>query len=117
MKYYGYVKFFHKNNGYGFLTITHEITLNTDNTLTVNPNPLVPLEEDVFVHVNDINPERVSYPNKTLFTGEYVTFDIEDVEHKGVFRKKAVNVTGGLGSHLLCDKGTYRFTSYKVKKN
>lgn len=75
---------------------------------------LVPLDStnDVFVHENDL---RAQTPNKEppfLVTGEYVQYVL--VEGDGdKQRDRAINVSGLAGGPLLCENGTFTFTSYQ----
>lgn len=78
-RYFGYVKWFNKKRGYGFL-----INMDEDN-------------KQVFVHHMEIKPVTKCY--HMLYTGEYVEFSLEDGKN-GI---QAVNVTGPRGGKLRCD--------------
>ena len=82
----GQVKWFNNKIGYGFITLLNK----TDKSVL----------RDIFVHHMNICPLESNY--RTLRTGEYVEFDIEencDGEHK----EQATGVTGIFGRELLCD--------------
>jgi cold shock CspA family protein len=66
---------------------------------------------DVFVHVSDLRPARPVPGKKTLYTGEYVEYDVvpSDSREDGL---KAKMVTGIRRGDLLCESGTITFTSY-----
>ena len=75
---------------------------------------------DVFVHLSDLRPTGPT-PNEghglgpTLYTGEYVEYDVvpSDSQHTGT---KAGAVTGIGGGPLLCESGILTFKSYTRKQ-
>jgi CspA family cold shock protein len=77
---FGYVEWFNKKRGYGFL-------INMDDN-----------DKQIFVHHTTINPLTECY--KMLYTGEYVEFSIEEGGKNGV---QATNVTGPRNGKLRCD--------------
>ena len=79
-RYFGYVDWFNKKRGYGFL-------INMDDN-----------NEQVFVHHNTIKPLTDCY--HMLYTGEYIEFGIEDDGKGGT---QAVDVTGPRNGRLRCD--------------
>ena len=94
---FGRVKWFNARNNYGFIVDLHD-------------------GEELFVHTSDLRPKNTD-PNfpKTLYTGEYVEFDVCPSHMPG--REKAVNVRGMMshepfGGTLLCEMGQLRFTEY-----
>ena len=82
----GQVKWFNNKIGYGFIT-------RLDKTNKKN-------NRDIFVHHMNICPLESNY--RTLRTGEYVEFDIEE-NCEGEHKEQAINVTGIYGCELLCD--------------
>lgn len=77
----GQVKWFNAQNGYGFIT-----SLDGSNKGT-----------DLFVHHTGISVEQQQY--KQLVQGEYVEFNLTDVNNK-IY---AVNVRGIKGGSLMCE--------------
>ena len=75
----GRIKWFNSTKGYGFVT---DCTSN----------------EDVFVHHSGISVKTECW--KTLFPGEYVTYEVHVDESK---KSHAVNITGVHGGPLLCE--------------
>tara|TARA_B100000686_G_C16059425_1_gene603883 strand:+ start:170 stop:526 length:357 start_codon:yes stop_codon:yes gene_type:complete len=85
--------------GYGFINV-----LSVDNEHT---------GEDLFVHLSGINVEEDGY--KSLYPGEYVSFDIGSGKDD---RPVCVNVTGVLGGPLLVENKTYRYKYFpRVPRN
>ncbi len=82
----GCCKWFSNVHGYGFIT-TCGGTDGDEGT-------------DVFVHHSGLQPAVSQY--KTLYTGEYVTFDVIDGPHG----PQATNVRGIAGGKLMCDHST-----------
>lgn len=85
--YVGYVKWFNKKKGYGFITITdggHS-------------------GEDVFCHFSDI----VSENYKIVYPGEFVSCDVETKKDDGKLICK--NITGVNGYPLLSDNPKYLY--------
>ena len=74
----GCIKWFDTKKGYGFVT---DCSTN----------------EDFFVHHTNIKLQKECW--KTLYPGEYVAFDLDEVEGK----THAVNVTGVMGGLLFCE--------------
>tara|TARA_Y100000741_G_scaffold63524_2_gene45304 strand:+ start:958 stop:1278 length:321 start_codon:yes stop_codon:yes gene_type:complete len=79
----GQVKWFNNKIGYGFITL-----LKKDE------------DRDIFVHHMNVCPLESNY--RTLRTGEYVEFDVEE-NCEGEHKEQAVAVTGIQGRELLCD--------------
>ena len=90
--------------GYGFINV-----LTSDSEHVGN---------DLFVHLSGINVSNDGY--KSLYPGEYVSFDLDKGEDG---RFNCVNVTGVLGGPLLVEHSEYRykyfqkFTSNKTTNN
>jgi len=82
----GQVKWFNNKIGYGFIT-----QLNKDD---------VSKDKDVFVHHMNITPLESNY--RTLRTGEYVEFTLQN-NCEGEHKEQATNVSGIYGRELLCD--------------
>ena len=82
----GQVKWFNNKIGYGFITL-----LNKDDKSK---------NRDIFVHHMNICPMESNY--RTLRTGEYVEFSIEQ-NCEGEHKEQAVSITGIYGQELLCD--------------
>ena len=78
--YLGRVKWFNSSRGYGFLT-------------NIRTN------DDVFVHHSGVTVNEDCW--KTLYPGEYVSYDLET--STGDEKFQAVNVTGVEGGMLLCE--------------
>ena len=93
----GRVKWFNARHNYGFL-----VDVRTG--------------AEIFVHVSDLRPKNADPTlQKTLYTGEYVEFDVSPSHVAG--REKAANVRGMMshepfGGNLLCEMGQLRFTQY-----
>ena len=85
-KYVGQVKWFNNKIGYGFITL-----ISKDNSSA---------DRDIFVHHMNVCPLESNY--RTLRTGEYVEFDVEE-NCEGEHKEQAVRVTGIYGRELLCD--------------
>lgn len=79
----GMVKWFNNRRGYGFIKTVSE-SRNGD---------------DIFVHQSNVCPESEGY--RTLSAGEYVSFNISNIE--GQDQEQALDVTGVYGGPLLCD--------------
>ena len=75
----GQVKWFNNNLNYGFITI-------------VTPNFTLPdgASQDVFVQQSHINPQRSTY--RTLYKGEYVSFELTAVGDNGETKTEAIEV-------------------------
>ena len=82
----GQVKWFNNKIGYGFITL-----INKENSSA---------DRDIFVHHMNVCPLESNY--RTLRTGEYVEFDVEE-NCEGEHKEQAVKVTGMYGRELLCD--------------
>ena len=82
-EYVGMVKWFDNRRGYGFIKTVSE-SRNGD---------------DIFVHQSNVCPESEGY--RTLSAGEYVSFNISNIE--GQDQEQALDVTGVFGGPLLCD--------------
>lgn len=80
--------------GFGFINV-----LDSDSEL---------VGQDVFVHLSGINVSNDGY--KSLFPGEYVSFDLDTNNDRPV----CVNVTGVMGGPLLVEHPDYRF-KYSLK--
>lgn len=78
----GLVKWFNNKRGYGFVKVVSQ-----------DRN-----DEDIFVHQTNIHPTTSEY--RALYKGEYVSFNISDVEGQ---QSQAVDVTGVCGGPLSCD--------------
>jgi cold shock CspA family protein len=63
---------------------------------------------DIFVHLSGINVSNDGY--KSLYPGEYVSFDL-DKNDKGQF--VCVNVTGVMGGPLLIEHPEYRYKYFQ----
>ena len=79
----GMVKWFNNRRGYGFIKTVSE-SRNGD---------------DIFVHQSNVCPESEGY--RTLSAGEYVSFNISNIE--GQEQEQALDVTGVFGGPLMCD--------------
>ena len=84
--------------GYGFINV-----MTTDSEHTGN---------DLFVHLSGINVSNGGY--KSLYPGEYVSFDL-DKGKDGRFN--CVNVTGVLGGPLLVEHSEYRYKYFQKNPN
>ena len=76
--------------GYGFINVLTSASEHVGN--------------DIFVHLSGINVSNDGY--KSLYPGEYVSFDLDDTNDG---RFKCVNVTGVLGGPLLIEHELYRY--------
>jgi cold shock protein len=79
----GCVDWFSKQKGYGFIC-------------------LLDSEERVFCHVSQIKADGY----KSLYPGEYVSFNISKVENG---KTEVTDVTGFSGGNLLCQNDKYRY--------
>jgi len=75
--------------GYGFINVLNEDSEHFGN--------------DIFVHLSGISLKTDGY--KSLYPGEYVSFDIGDNNDRVV----CVNVTGMMGHPLLVEHPEYRY--------
>ena len=75
----GRVKWFNNRNGYGFITTQNK---------------------DIFVHHTSINTNEEQY--KYLVEGEYVTFELKQVDHES-YDNEAINVRGIDRGMLMCE--------------
>ena len=80
--------------GYGFINV-----LTSDSEHVGN---------DLFVHLSGINVSNDGY--KSLYPGEYVSFDLDKGEDG---RFNCVNVTGVLGGPLLVEHPEYRYKYFQ----
>lgn len=80
----GRVKWFNNKSGYGFITST----IDGD-------------EKDIFVHHSSIMVEKNQY--KYLVTGEYVSFNVENVDNNEKYNCQAKNVRGINSGPLMCE--------------
>ena len=80
--------------GYGFINV---LTSDTEH----NGN-------DLFVHLSGINVSNGGY--KSLYPGEYVSFDLDKGDDG---RFNCVNVTGVLGGPLLVEHPEYRYKYFQ----
>ena len=79
----GMVKWFNNRRGYGFIKTVSESRSG----------------DDIFVHQSNVCPESEGY--RTLSAGEYVSFNISNIE--GQDQEQALDVTGVFGGPLMCD--------------
>jgi cold shock CspA family protein len=86
-EYVGHCKWFNKNFGYGFVTVTGKNGMKGGDQFG----------KDVFVHHSGVKPANSNF--RTLKKGEYINFNIIEVD-KGL---QAVDVTGIFGGPLQCD--------------
>ena len=84
-KYMGCVKWFNNKSGYGFITVlgTNEFS-----------------EKDIFAHHSSIAAGGELY--KYLVQGEYVSFNIQEIETKE-HKYQATNIKGILDGDLMCE--------------
>lgn len=75
----GRIKWFNSSKGYGFVTDCHS-------------------QQDVFAHHSGVTVKSECW--KTLYPGEYVTYEVH-VDDSG--KSHAVNITGVEGGPLLCE--------------
>jgi cold shock CspA family protein len=89
---HGYVKFFNDIERYGMIC-------------------MMDASVDVFVHMNDLRPLKETGMPRRLYTGEYVSFEIEEAgpEHSC---PKARNVKGAFDGPLLMEHGDLSFIKY-----
>ncbi len=80
--------------GYGFINV-----INSDSDQ---------VGQDIFVHLSGINVSNDGY--KSLYPGEYVSFDL-DKANDGRFT--CVNVTGVLGGPLLVEHPQFRYKYFQ----
>ena len=92
--YNGRVQWFNKRRGYGFIKVLSDDEYN---------------DKDLFCHYSNINTTNY----KTLFPGEYVSFNILKNDDG---REICINITGCFGGPLLIDNET---NTYRIipKKN
>ena len=83
----GLVKWFNNKSGYGF------ITLMTPHSEFKN--------SDIFAHHSSISASGDLY--KYLVQGEYVEFDVMEMESKDTHTHQAANITGIMGGVLMCE--------------
>ena len=86
----GRCKWFNRQAGWGFLTLTRSAGLHEG--------------KEVFVHYKNLKTDRARF--KYLQTGEYVEFGIEATDQRKASQSSetcAVNVTGIEGGPLMCD--------------
>jgi len=105
----GQIKWFNKNNGYGFANIV----LIHSGLETFG----LKVGDEVFVHHTSIKPATKCY--HMLYAGEYVEFDI--IRNKAGDRPQTKDVTGIRGGKLMCDineesKSKRKDNSKRVKK-
>ena len=86
----GSVSRWFNRKGYGFI---HVLTSDSEHT-----------GNDLFVHLSGINVSNDGY--KSLYPGEYVSFDV-DTTNDGRFN--CVNLTGVLGGPLLIEHPEFRY--------
>ena len=67
---------------------------------------------DLFVHLSGINIDDNQY--KSLFPGEYVSFDVSTGEDG---RHTCVNLTGVFGGPLLVENDNYRYKLYPKNRD
>jgi len=100
MRYYGQVKWFKDNKGYGFVTV-----LGRCDGAQCNDDDHPPTGKEIFVHHTDIQPSMSTY--KTLMKGEYVSFSLKRVTRpRGALDAadvQASDVRGAYGGALMCD--------------
>ena len=85
----GQVKWFNTKAGYGFITVFNE-------------GPY--LKKDVFVHYSSIKVVNSQY--KYLVQGEYVEFDVENLEN-GKYEVHAINISGIMKGPLMCETRSF----------
>ena len=97
----GRVNWFNRKKGYGFITL-----VTPDNELT---------NEDIFFHYSSITTDNF----KTVYPGEYVSFDLGTNEKDGETKNICINITGVFGGPLLTDSDTHniRVTEKKSAPN
>ncbi len=90
----GSVSRWFNRKGYGFI---HVMTSDSEHT-----------GNDLFVHLSGINVSNDGY--KSLYPGEYVSFDV-DTTNDGRFN--CVNLTGVLGGPLLIEHPEFRYKYFQ----
>tara|TARA_B100001094_G_scaffold95433_1_gene91446 strand:- start:2735 stop:3058 length:324 start_codon:yes stop_codon:yes gene_type:complete len=93
----GKVIWFDHKKGYGFIHIISD---------TENSN------KDVFCHYSSIQSDS-SY--KKLIPGECVSLDVNHDTDKKEHQYSSMNVTGVLGSELLCENQKYKYKVYPLR--
>ena len=91
------IKWFNRK-GYGFINVKTSDSEHIGN--------------DLFVHLSGIRVSNDGY--KSLYPGEYVSFDL-DTGADG--RTNCINVTGGLGGPLLVEHPDYRYKYFQKNPN
>jgi len=88
----GRVRWFDSSKGYGFIQPLNR-------------------SQDAFVHMKDLRCDWTSQGHEcaVLYTGEYVEYRLEITDDG---KHKAFNVTGICAGPLLCEAGTFSFTSF-----
>lgn len=94
----GRVKWFNNKAGYGFITITDGEKSGTD----------------VFVHHSRVVVSSEQY--KYLVQGEYVEFELSDLENDEKHEFQASNVRGVRGGKLMCETRNENRVNLKSKK-
>ena len=94
----GRVKWFNNKAGYGFITITDGEKSGTD----------------VFVHHSRVVVSSEQY--KYLVQGEYVEFELSDLENDDKHEFQASNVRGVRGGKLMCETRNENRINLKSKK-
>ena len=93
----GTVSRWFNRKGYGFINV-----MNSDSEHVGN---------DIFVHLSGINVKNAGY--KSLYPGEYVSFDL-DTNNEG--KSVCVNVTGVMGGSLLVEHPEFRFKYFQKNR-
>tara|TARA_Y100000389_G_scaffold191517_1_gene217823 strand:- start:1628 stop:1987 length:360 start_codon:yes stop_codon:yes gene_type:complete len=93
----GTVSRWFNRKGYGFINV-----MNSDSEHVGN---------DIFVHLSGINVKNAGY--KSLYPGEYVSFDL-DTNNEG--KPVCVNVTGVMGGSLLVEHPEFRFKYFQKNR-
>ena len=83
--YQGRVKWFNNKTGYGFVTVIDGDKVGTD----------------VFAHHSGISVDDEQY--KYLVQGEYIQFNLSNVESSENYKYQAANITGIKKGKLLCE--------------
>lgn len=122
----GYVKWFNKKAGYGFIKLLDSSHRVDD---VFSPPPLSEQEaheekNDIFVHFTNIRPKAVSFddfedldlgeedsggqqPFRFLVKGEYIEFYLKP-SHNPKYSFFASDVTGIFAGHIMCDMMSIR---------
>lgn len=87
--YNGCVKWYNKKKGYGFITC-----IEGENK-----------DKDFFIHYKNI----ITNNYKILYSGEYVSFKLENIDNKLLCKE----VTGYNGGNLLADNSEYYYKAIK----